>query len=312
MNSSSPLRGVLAPNLTPFEDNGQIAMDLYVAHAKRLLEQGCVGLVPFGTTGEALSVGIDERISALNALVESGIDPDRLLPGAGLTNLADTLRVVEAAARVNCRGVLVLPPFFFKNVPDDGLYNYFAELVAATRGSGCGIYIYHIPQVAGVGVPPSVVRRLRETFPEQILGIKDSSGSWENLEELFTIPGLQVYPGQETYLFDALERGAPGCITATANLNATAIGEIVRLFDAGERHSARDAMEDIRGFRKTVEGYTPISAMKGLLAKTSGDTRWSHVRSPLLPIDHITLDALYATLRGSLQFPISAENTRRF
>ena len=161
MNSSSPLRGVLAPNLTPFEDDGRIAMDLYVAHAKRLLEQGCVGLVPFGTTGEALSVGIDERISALNTLVESGIDPDRLLPGAGLTNLADTLRLVEAAADVNCRGVLVLPPFFFKNVPDEGLYRYFAELVAATRGSGCGIYIYHIPQVAGVGVPPSVVRRLR-------------------------------------------------------------------------------------------------------------------------------------------------------
>ena len=154
MNSSSALRGVLAPNLTPFEENGRIAMDLYVAHAKRLLEEGCVGLVPFGTTGEALSVGIDERIGALNALVESGVDAGTLLPGAGLTSLADTLRLVEAAARAECRGVLVLPPFFFKNVPDEGLFLYFGELVAATRGSGCGIYVYHIPQVAGVGVPP--------------------------------------------------------------------------------------------------------------------------------------------------------------
>ncbi len=303
MNSSSPLRGVLAPNLTPFEDNGQIAMDLYVAHARRLLEQGCVGLVPFGTTGEALSVGIDERISALNALVESGIDPDCLLPGAGLTNLADTLRLVEAAADVNCRGVLVLPPFFFKNVPDDGLYNYFAELVAATRGSGCGIYIYHIPQVAGIGVPPSVVRRLREAFPEQILGIKDSSGSWENLEELFTIPGLQVYPGQETYLFDALERGAPGCITATANLNATAIGEIVRMFDAGEQNAAEAAMEDVRSFRKTVEGYAPIPAMKGLLARETGDIRWWSVRPPILPVESSVVKTLGDKLRTRFGLP---------
>ena len=270
MNSSSALRGVLAPNLTPFEENGKIAMDLYVAHAKRLLEEGCVGLVPFGTTGEALSVGIEERIGALNTLVESGIDAGTLLPGAGLTNLADTLRLVEAAARAGCRGVLVLPPFFFKNVPDEGLFRYFGKLVAATRDSGCGIYVYHIPQVAGVGVPPSVVRRLREAYPDAIHGIKDSSGSWENLEQLFPIPGLQVFPGQETYLFEALERGAPGCITATANLNARVIGNIVRMFDSGAQGAASEAMENVRAFRKTVEGYAPIPAMKGLLARASG------------------------------------------
>ena len=302
MNSSSALRGVLAPNLTPFEENGRIAMDLYVAHAKRLLDEGCVGLVPFGTTGEALSVGIEERIGALNALVESGIDAGTLLPGAGLTNPADTLRLVEAAAHAGCRGVLVLPPFFFKNVPDEGLFRYFGELVAATRGSGCGIYVYHIPQVAGVGVPPSVVRRLREAHPDAIHGIKDSSGSWENLEELFPIPGLQVYPGQENYLFEALERGAPGCITATANLNAGAIGKIVRMFDSDAQDAAKGAMANVRAFRKTVEGYAPIPAMKGLLARASGDVRWWNVRPPLLPADSAGIIALEGALAERFEY----------
>ena len=283
MNATDTLRGVLAPNLTPFEEDGLIAMDLYVAHARHLLEQGCAGLVPFGTTGEALSVSSDERVEALHALVESGIEPARLLPGVGLTNLPETLRLVESVAALGCRRVLALPPFFFKNVPEDGLIRYFDQLVEATGDIGCDIYLYHIPQVAGVGIPHTVVRRLREAHPDAIAGIKDSSGSWENLETLFAIPGLRVYPGQETYLSDALAQGVPGCITATANLNARAIHEIVRLWDAGKRDRAREAMGDVRAFRTTVEGYAPIPAMKGLLARASGDPRWWNVRPPFLP-----------------------------
>ncbi len=306
MNSTGALRGVLAPNLTPFERDGAIAMDLYVDHAKRLLDQGCSGLVPFGTTGEATSVGIDERNEALDALVESGIDPARLIPGAGLTSRADTLRLVEAAARAGCRGVLVLPPFFFKNVPDEGLVRYFGELVEATRGSGTAIFLYHIPQVAGVGIPPGVVRRLREVHPESIRGIKDSSGDLDNLADLFAIPDLQVYPGQETYLVEALANGAPGCITATANVNAGAISEIVRLWDAGDRDSAREAMEPVRGFRKAVEGYAPIPAMKGLLARASGDSRWENVRPPLLPADSGAVEKLAEELDRRFGFAVAA------
>ena len=304
MNSNAALRGVLAPNLTPFEADGSIAMDLYVAHATALLQRGCVGLVPFGTTGEALSVGIEARITALEALVEAGIDPRQLLPGAGLTSLADTLRLVRAAHRLGCRGVLVLPPFFFKNVPPDGLFRYFAELVAALPDSACGIHIYHIPQVAGVGVPPEVVRRLREAFPDHIRGIKDSSGVWDNLTALLDIPGLDVYPGQEVRLVEAMERGAPGCISATANLNSAAIAEVAGKFDANAREAAAAGMPDLRAFRKTVEGYAPIPAMKGLLARATGDRRWWNVRPPLLPADPGEVEALETALREG--FGVSA------
>ena len=303
MNSSSVLRGVLAPILTPFEDDGSVATDLYLAHAERLLDGGCIGLVPFGTTGEALSVGLMERLEAMLALLEAGIDHRRLLPGIGVTNLSDTCYLAEMATDPGFPGVLVLPPFFYKNVPDEGLFRYFARLVEATEEQETPIYVYHIPQVAGVGVPPAVVRRLRETFPDRIRGIKDSSGDRANLEELLSIPGLQVYPGQETYLVEALERGAPGCITATANLNAMAISEVVGLWDSGERDHARKAMEPVRGFRKTVEGYAPIPVMKGLLARKTGDSRWWNVRPPLLPADPADVEALEETLKERFGYP---------
>ena len=125
------LRGVIVPMLTPFNDEGSIATELYVAHAKWLFEQGCAGVAPFGTTGEALSVGIDERIAAITALVEAGLDPSRMIPGTGLSNVADTARLSRACLDLGCAGVMTLPPFYYKAVTEDGLYRYFEQLLAA-------------------------------------------------------------------------------------------------------------------------------------------------------------------------------------
>jgi len=278
------LKGVIAPNLTPFETTGAIAEDLYIAHAKHLLASGCVGLAPFGTTGEALSVGIDERIGVLERMIGSGVDPARLIPGTGLTNVADTARLTAACLEMGCRGAMVLPPFYFKNVPNDGLYAHFARLIEAVGRDDLNLYLYHIPQVAGVGIPVEVVARLRSDFPDQIVGIKDSSGQWDNTRRLLTeIPGLIVYPGSELPLIEALELGAPGCISATANINGAAIGEVVRLYHAADTAGARAAHEPVKRFRLTVQDYAPIPAMKRLLALRSGDARWAEVRPPLLP-----------------------------
>jgi len=190
---TEPLRGVIAPNLTPFEQSGEVAYDLYVGHVKRLLEQGCVGVAPFGTTGEALSVGMGERIVMLETLLSEGVDPARMIPGTGLTNLADTTRLTRRAVEMGCAGAMVLPPFYFKDVPDDGLFAYFARLIDAVGHDDLRIYLYHIPQVSGVGIPVEVVQRLREAFPDQIVGIKDSSGDWENTRRLLTeVDGLIV------------------------------------------------------------------------------------------------------------------------
>ena len=274
------LRGVIAPILTPFNDDHSVATDLYVAHAKRLFEQGCAGIAPFGTTGEALSVGIDERIAAIRALIDGGIDPTRMIPGTGLSNVADTARLSRACLDMGCAAVMTLPPFYFKGVANDGLYAYFEQLIDAL-GPQARIFLYHIPPIAIVGIPPVLARRLHEDFPDQVVGIKDSSGDWGNTRELLEIEGLVVYPGSELPLLDALELGAPGCISATANLNAAAIAGVIEAYDQGRLDEARELHKGLQRFRETVQDYGPIPAQKRLLAIATGDARWANVRPPL-------------------------------
>ena len=288
-------RGLIAPILTPFNDDGSLAMDLYIAHANWLINKGCAGIAPFGTTGEALSVGTDERIAAIAALVDAGIDPARMIPGTGLTSVADTAHLSRACLDLGCAGVMTLPPFYFKAVTNEGLYAYFAQLVA-TIGDDARIYLYHIPPIAVVGIPPSLARRLHSDFPRQIVGIKDSSGDWENTKTLLGIEGLIVYPGSEMPLLDALALGAPGCISATANLNAAAIGRVIELFDQGDLAGARSQQEAVQRFRLTLEEYAPIPAQKRLLAIASGDSRWANVRPPLIAMPEATGHELAARL----------------
>ena len=233
-----PFRGVIAPILTPFNDDLSIATDLYVTHAHWLFGQGCVAIAPFGTTGEALSVGIDERIAAIRALVGSGIDPSRMIPGTGRTNVADTARLSRTCLDLGCNAVMTLPPFYFKGVTDDGLYDYFAQLIE-TIGDDARLFLYHIPPIAVVGISPALARRLHAEYPQQVVGIKDSSGDWDNTSALLDIDGLVVYPGSELPLLDALALGAPGCISATANTNAAPIARVIELYGQGDEEAAR-------------------------------------------------------------------------
>lgn len=291
-----PMRGVIAPPLTPFNDDLSIATDLFVGLTNHLIESGCAGLAPFGTTGEALSVGIDERISALAALVDSGIDPSRMIPGTGLSNIADTARLSRACLDLGCPAVMTLPPFYFKGVSENGLYRYFAELIKAI-GPDARIFLYHIPPMAIVGIPPSLAARLCADFPEQIVGIKDSSGDWENTKALFDIDDLIVYPGSELPLIDALQLGGPGCITATANVNVAAIARVVELFDQGDIDAAQQAQVVVQQTRLTIQEYAPIPAQKRLLAMQTGDARWANVRPPLSAMSESDGESLAAALK---------------
>lgn len=279
----SVLKGVITPNLTPYEDDLTIATGLYLDHAEALLDQGCVGLAPFGTTGEALSVGIEERMAVLEAMVARGIDPARLIPGTGLTNVPDTARLTRHAVDQGCAGALVLPPFYFKGVADDGLYEYFARLIEAVDRPALRIYLYHIPQVSGVGIPPALVQRLHQAFPDTIVGVKDSTGDWENTRKLLAIDGLTVYPGQELFLIPGDELGSAGCISATANLNAANIARLIETIRAGKPDAA--LAEEIKAFRALIASADAIPAQKALLAHWTGDARWARTRAPLLPMN---------------------------
>ncbi len=298
----SPIRGVLVPLLTPFNDDMTVAADLYVAHAQRLLDQGCAGLVPFGTTGEALSVGVDERIAAVQALVDGGIDPALMIPGTGLSNVADTARLSRACLDMGCAGVMTLPPFYYKGVSEQGLYRHFVALLAAI-GDDARIFLYHIPPIAVVGIPTTLAARLHAEFPGQVVGIKDSSGEWDNTRALLDIEGLIVYPGSELPLVEALELGAPGCISATANLNGAAIAKVIDTYFDENAKAALDLHREVKRFRLLLQDYAPIPAQKRLLALMTGDKRWANVRPPLVEMPQDQGRKLLETLRREFEVP---------
>jgi 4-hydroxy-tetrahydrodipicolinate synthase len=298
-----PIYGVMAPILTPFNGDLTIANDLFADHAHHLIKSGCAGLAPFGTTGEALSLGIEERLMALERLIDSGIDAKKLIPGTGLTNLPDTIKLTRHVVDHGCAGAMVLPPFYFKNVSDDGLFTYFASLIESVASDDLRIYLYHIPPVAQVGLSIALIQRLRLTFPTQIVGIKDSSGDWDNTRRLLTeVPGLIVYPGSELPLLEALSLGAPGCITATANINAPSIAQIIALHQSGKKAEATQRHEVVKKLRVKIQEYGPIPAQKYLLSMWSGDDRWRHVRPPLLSLPDAVGHQLSSTLEREFAF----------
>ena len=297
------LRGLVAPILTPFHDDLSIATSLFVSHARRLLDQGCAGIAPFGTTGEALSVGIDERIAAIRDLIDGGIDPALMIPGTGLSNVADTARLSRACLDMGCAATLTLPPFYFKAVTEGGLYRYFERLIEAI-GADARIYLYHIPPIAQVGIPPTLAARLRADFPDQIIGIKDSSGDWENTRSLLEMKKMIVYPGSELPLLDALQLGAPGCISATANINASNIVKVLEMYTQGDIAGAQNLHETVKRFRLLMQDYSPIQAQKRLLAIATGDTRWSNVRPPLTPMPEEDGRELAAILKREFDFEL--------
>src|SRR5690349_10545915 len=200
MSSSQRIHGVFAPVVTPFKADLAPDPERFIKHCQWLLSQDC-GLAPFGTTSEANSTSKDERMSLLDALVAAGIDPRRMMPGAGCCSITETVELTAHAVRHGCAGVLMLPPFYYKEVTEEGLYRYFSEVVQRVGDERLRIYLYHIPPVAVVGITPNLVERLVKAYPSAIAGIKDSSGDWNNTKTIldeFSGIGFDVFVGSES------------------------------------------------------------------------------------------------------------------
>lgn len=290
------LHGAIAPLLTPFDANGQVAVDLFCAHADWVLAEGAHFLAPFGTTGEALSIGIAQRRSALEALVASGIPADRLMPGTGVCALQDTLALTRHAVELGCSAVMLLPAFFYKDADEDGHVRYFAELIEATGPDHVRVCLYHIPSHSGVGISPSLAARLQNAFPEAVVAYKDSSGDFANTQAVIAAaPGLAVFPASETLLIDGLRAGAAGCISATCNLNARAIRAAYEAAPtAGDGAEHGDG--EIRRFREHLQRAGLIRGMKALLSVTRDDDRWLNLLPPLKHATRAEGEALRTTL----------------
>ncbi len=295
------LAGVLVPLLTPFRadlapDGGRLAR-----HGRWLISQGCAGLAPFGTTSEANSLSSDEREELLERLVEGGVEPARLMPGTGCCALTDTVRLTRHAVRAGCAGVLMLPPFYYKSVGEDGLFRSFAEVIERVGDARLRVYLYHIPPVAQVPISARLVERLLRAYPGTVAGIKDSSGDWENtrtLLEAFAGSGFAVFAGSERFLLADLRGGGAGCITATGNVNPAAIARLHREWRSPGAEALQAGLDALRG---AVERLPLIPALKEMVAHYGGDPAWRTVRPPLAQLSREQVDGLLADL-GALGF----------
>lgn len=296
--------GVIAPVLTPFGDDGAPDAVRYLAHAKWLLAEGCTGLAPFGTTGEANSLGLEERIGLLDVLVDGGVDPALLMPGTGLCALSDTVTVTRHAVEKGCGGVMMLPPFYYKAVSDDGLFAYYSELIERIGDKRLKIYLYHIPPVAQVGLSVELVGRLIEAYPDTVVGLKDSSGDWNNTKALLdAYPGFTIFPGSEIFLLKGMRNGGAGCITATGNVNARMIRNV---YDNWESDRADDLQEEITSMRMTIQARPMIPMLKSIVAHFGNDPGWTNVRPPFLQLDAAQAQAGIEELTEQYGFELKA------
>jgi 4-hydroxy-tetrahydrodipicolinate synthase len=280
MQQPPRIRGVLAPVVTPFTYDLSPDPARFIAHCRWLLGQNC-GLAVFGTNSEANSLSVDERIALLDALLAADLDPARMMPGTGCCALTDSVRLTEHAVKAGCAGVLMLPPFYYKDVTEDGLYRHFAEVVERVGDARLRIYLYHIPPVAVVGITPQLVERLMKRYPSAIAGMKDSSGDWNNTKTMldaFATSGFDVFPGSEPFLLAGMRNGAAGCISATANVNPAAIDRLYREWRSADADLHQEALNVVR---KTVGQYVMIPALKQVIAHYANDPEWVTVRPPL-------------------------------
>jgi 4-hydroxy-tetrahydrodipicolinate synthase len=330
------IRGVLAPVVTPFKADLAPDHERFIAHCKWLLSQNC-GLAVFGTNSEANSLSMEERAMLLDELVAAGVDPSRMMPGTGCCSIMETVKLTKQAVGNGCAGVLMLPPFYYKDVSEDGLYRYFSEVVQRVGDARLKIYLYHIPPVAVVGITTGLVERLLAAYPNAIAGMKDSSGDWNNTKtflDAFTETArpartagaartcFDVFVGSDSFLLANMQNGGVGTISATANVNP---GAIYKLYAACTEKSKSESREseldppssrgrgttarlDLEGLQAKLNVVrevfssrkfpSMIAALKQAIAIYADDPAWRTVRPPLVEFTPEQANTLAAELKA--------------
>jgi 4-hydroxy-tetrahydrodipicolinate synthase len=279
----STLPAVLSPVLTPFKADGSPDAPKLLKQCKWLEANG-VGQAIFGTNSEANSMSAPQKMSTLTVLIEGGLKPEHLMPGTGATSIDATVNMTRHAVNHQCAGVLMLPPFYYKDVTDDGLFAYFSEVIQKVGSAALQVYIYNIPPVTKVTLSLSLLERLAKEYPKTVVGMKDSSGDWaytESVIKLLAPSGFRVYAGSEVFLMRALRAGGVGCISATANVNPKAIADLASHWTESNADERQAGLDQVRGiFAK----YQMIAGMKTAVAHYSKDPEWLRVRPPLMQL----------------------------
>ena len=295
MTDVNRLSGVLSPVVTPFNADLSPDADRLIKQCQWLLSQN-VGLAVFGTNSEANSLSVDEKIDLLVRLKEAGVDTSRMMPGTGCCALTDTVRLTAHATKLGCAGTLMLPPFYYKGVSDEGIFANFAEVIERVASESLRIYLYHIPPIAQVGFSVDLIERLVTRYPKTVVGIKDSSGDWDNTYSMLERKwdDFRIFVGSESFLLANMRNGGAGCISATANVNPAAIDDLYQNWQADNADDLQRALDEVRD---TVMAYPMIPALKATVAEFGGDDAWRAVRPPLVSLDADKSAALAAALR---------------
>jgi 4-hydroxy-tetrahydrodipicolinate synthase len=286
---------VIAAIATAVDPDGEPDCSRSIALARFLLANGCDGLNVLGTTGEATSFSLDQRRRVMNAYAESGLPLTRMMVGTGAAALADAIALTRHAAELGFAGALVLPPFYYKGVGDDGLVAIVEAILSATAAQPIQLYLYHFPAQSGLPWHVGLVRRLLASFGSRIVGLKDSSGDMAYAREAAAIaPSFKVFPSTEAALPDARSGPFAGCISATANLNADLCARAYRSGDAA-------ALAEAVAIRKLFDGKPLVPGIKALLAHIHGEPQWARMQPPLSgypAADRATAIAGYDTVRA--------------
>ncbi len=273
--SESKLRGVIAAIATPVDEAGEPDLARATTLARFLLDNGCDGLNVLGTTGEATSFSLEQRKRVMSAYKGAGIPTDRLMVGTGAAAVADAAALTRHAAELGFAGALVLPPFYYKGVPDDGLAAYIDTIVQSTAATPIALYLYHYPALSGLPWHATLIRRLLNKHGARIAGLKDSSGDMAYARDAAAISKeFKVFPSTEAVLLEARDGAFAGCISATANLNADLCA---RAFHGG----SPAALEAAVAIRKLFDGKALVPGVKALLAHIHHDASLARVKPPL-------------------------------
>lgn len=291
---SERFKGLVVPMLTPFDSSGAADSGKALRLAKDLLSSGASGLALFGTTSEGQSLGVAERIDILDALIEGGVPASKLMVGTGSCSLTEAIQMTRGAVERKCGGVLMLPPYFYKAVSDEGIYQFFAKVIGEVSNPDLRIYLYHIPPVAQVGFSIELIGRLIENFPEQVVGLKNSSGD-HNYSIALRENYLQfdVFSGSEDFLLKTIRIGGVGCISATGNINPQGISNLYENVDTAE---AEELQKSISKVRAAVQKRPMIPALKAIISRAYDDSGWNRIRPPLVKLPADEVEGLLAEL----------------
>jgi 4-hydroxy-tetrahydrodipicolinate synthase len=282
-----PISGVFCASATPVLKDGSPDHATFATHCKALIDEGCHGVALLGTTGEANSFSLRQRQELLENVIAAGLDPQRLLPGTSQTNVADTVTLVRHAVDADVKACVVLPPFYYKGVSDEGLFRFYAEVIEGVGSDALRIVLYHIPSIAQVGISIELAARMREAFPGIIVGVKDSSGKIESMEAFAkAFDNFSVLAGADPFMLPLLREGGAGCITSSSNLIGAHLRTVFdNFFDPAKTDEVDAAQGRINAWRDLSNAYVQLPTIKAMLAKRRNHSGWTRVRPPLVELN---------------------------